>query len=659
MPDSALTIRDILDIRHPESVRWDGPGEHVWFVYVVDGRPELWMAGVGAEPSRMSRPDDRVAAYDLEDEGAVYAAGGDVVEVSYDRNPRVLWHGQAPVTAVARSIGGRIALVCDGQLAVLNPKSPDGCLVSHLPMPHKIVSSAQWSPDGEQILVTVMRRGGDRQLHILDGTTGDCLFESDWADVPGQVGWLDAGTVAAQRLARTATRRQLVLIHVADGGEEPIYEEAGDHGLVVLGEMAVSPRGDAVAFVAGVDGWPHLIVWDRKDRERTVVLPGPHEDHGDEHEQPTFSADGRWLAFASSHGGSLQDRHVHLFDRADRTCRQITRTPGTHVHPAISPDGRRIAYLRATARQSLDVYLQPLDGGEATRVTHSMPEIWSRATLVEPEPLELTSRDGFRFHADLYRPNTANVNPGPALVFIHGGPMRQMRAGFHPMHAYAVFHAWNQYLVQQGYVILSVDYRGGTGYGTAYEQANFQALGQGDLDDVVAGAEYLKSLPEVSADHVGVWGLSYGGYLTLAALTKFPEVFRMGVNIAGIWDFEPLAHPGPEASGTVRFWQRRLGGPRSSANAVHYQQASPAHFADGLKAPLLNLHGTADRSVDFSQLDAIVRDLTRLHKRFQVVYYPDESHFFHRRETWEDAFGRMERMFAHHLHTGARDDEDA
>lgn len=134
---------------------------------------------------------------------------------------------------------------------------------------------------------------------------------------------------------------------------------------------------------------------------------------------------------------------------------------------------------------------------------------------------------------------------------------------------------------------LSVDYRGGTGYGQEYEKANYLQFAQAELDDCLRGGEYLKALPYVDAERVGIWGLSYGGYMTLAALTKSPETFAMGVNIAGVWDQEQWAR-----------W-------RGKKDAGY-----PLVFVAGLQAPLLNLHGTDDEAVDFGQLDQIVKDCT-------------------------------------------------
>jgi len=271
-----------------------------------------------------------------------------------------------------------------------------------------------------------------------------------------------------------------------------------------------------------------------------------------------------------------------------------------------------------------------------------MPPAWTPEAVVAPEPLLLTGSDGMGIHADLFMPHGLDRSRRhPAIVFIHGGSIRQMRDGWHPMHAYAIFHTFNQYLLQRGYVILSVDYRGSTGYGADYEGATHLQAEHSDVEDCVAGAAYLKALPYVDPARIGVWGASYGGYLTLACMTRHPEAFAMGIEVCGIWDREMLRR----GTGMPDSFTTRLGG--RDSKAAWY--ASPKNFAAGLTAPLLCLHGAADAQVDVAQLDAVVRDCTELGKDFAALRYPDETHVFTKRSTWADAFGRMADAFDRYL----------
>jgi dipeptidyl aminopeptidase/acylaminoacyl peptidase len=384
---------------------------------------------------------------------------------------------------------------------------------------------------------------------------------------------------------------------------------------------------------------------------RVVPLSGEHEDLGHEVERPSFSPDGRAIAFASSHG-DLRGRQIWRHNLDDGRTIQLTDERGTHTDPVWSPDGRRLACIVATPFESAEVAIVDGTGIGKERLTRSMPPAWTKDVIAEPSHVLLTSADGMRIHADLWLPRSAAAGERvPGLVYVHGGPTRQMRDGWHPMHAYAVFYAFNQYLVGRGYAVISVDYRGGTGYGVDYEQANFMGFGSREMEDCIAAAEHLASLPAVDPRRLAIWGLSYGGYMTLAAMTKRPEVFALGINIAGLWDLQQWAKwIADNHHGAVPYFLQRLGGPLGQGGDVEaHRQASPKNFADGLRGPLLNLMGTADANVDFAQLDAIVRDLTERGKDFAALYYPDETHMFTRRTTWQDAFARIEAAFERYL----------
>jgi dipeptidyl aminopeptidase/acylaminoacyl peptidase len=176
-------------------------------------------------------------------------------------------------------------------------------------------------------------------------------------------------------------------------------------------------------------------------------------------------------------------------------------------------------------------------------------------------------------------------------------------------------------------------------------------FGSREMEDCIAAAEHLAALPEVDPRRLAIWGLSYGGYMTLAAMTKRPEVFALGINIAGLWDLAQWADwIADNHHGAMPYFVQRLGGPLGrGGDPEAHRQASPRNFADGLQRPLLNLMGTADANVDFAQLDAIVRDLTERRKDFAALYYPGETHMFTRRATWEDAFARIEAAFERYL----------
>jgi dipeptidyl aminopeptidase/acylaminoacyl peptidase len=217
------------------------------------------------------------------------------------------------------------------------------------------------------------------------------------------------------------------------------------------------------------------------------------------------------------------------------------------------------------------------------------------------------------------------------------------------MHSYSVFYAYHQYLAHQGFASLAVNFRGGTGYGRDFRNGLYHKMGVDDIADVVAAGHYLKELPWVDEDRVGVWGLSYGGYMTLHALTQYPDEFKMGINLAGIWDFAQWTRWVEERWGKFGgLFKVFLGGDPDESPEL-YRQASPVTFKDNLCRPLINLHGTDDANVDFEQLDRIVKDCVSLGAEYEAYYYPNEAHMFRHRRTWADAFSRIERELNRYL----------
>ncbi len=653
-----LSLDDVLSIRHPESPQWSPDGARVAFAYHVDGVRELWTApltGTAGEPARASADGLAVAAYGwLTDGRLVYASGGRLFAAppgaaAQDADVQVLVDGPTDIAGVAcspREVRLSVARA-GGNLLILE----DGPVLREPALSGKALGAGAWSRDGSRLAVPIVD-GKRFDIVVIDATSGETVWRSRSGDGEGAPVFVGRDRLTFVRESPDNTWREFVLVDLASGEERVVERVESERGLSFEVAPAAAPDGRAVAYVVPVDGWPHVVVHDLERGTRTVALPGEHEDLGHEMERPSFSPDGRSVAFASSRG-SLRHRQIWRYDLASGEARALTEERGTHTDPVWSPDGTAIACISAGPFHSAEVAVVAADGSATERLTRSMPAAWTREAIVEPEHVLLTSADGMKIHTDLWLP-PQGPPPGerlPGLVYVHGGPTRQMRDGWHPMHAYAVFYAYNQYLVGRGYAVISVDYRGGTGYGVAYEQANYLAMGSRDMEDCITAAEHLAALPQVDGSRLAIWGLSYGGYMTLAALTKRPEVFALGINIAGLWDMQQWARwIGDRHYGAVPYFIQRLGGPLDDdGDAEAHRHASPRNFVEGLKAPLLNLHGTADANVDFAQLDEIIRDCTEHGKDFAALYYPDESHMFTKRTTWEDAFRRIESAFERYL----------
>lgn len=308
------------------------------------------------------------------------------------------------------------------------------------------------------------------------------------------------------------------------------------------------------------------------------------------------------------------------------------------------PDGRRLLFQHTDSRSSADLFVaDAAANAKPERLTESLPPSIDRAALVEPQFVRYAAPDGQQVPAFLFvPPDMAKTPTHPAIVWIHGDGTNENYDGWHVERNYAVYYSVHQYLLQRGYVVLAVDYRGSIGYGRQWRQGHYRDLGGKDYDDVAAGVGFLKSTGYVDASRIGVWGLSYGGFMTLQALTRTPELFRCGIDVAGVDDWRDW-HRDPDGP-----WiNARMGSPRE--NAELYRRTAPIKRVNDIVRPLLVLHGTADVNVPFYESVRLVDALVKADKRVEFMMYPGEFHYFWRAHVLRDAWQNVDRFFAAHL----------
>jgi dipeptidyl aminopeptidase/acylaminoacyl peptidase len=541
--------------------------------------------------------------------------------------------------------------------------------------------AAAWAPDGAHIAFGFENPDRVPQVAVVGYPSGNLIWRSLESDPTGIPAWIGPDVL----MYRTGRRYNMDLeLHLLEltGSPQPtsrlLFRSTGDgKGPQWTSPPAVSPDGGQALVLLEEDGWAHHYLYSRDGDRLEQVTFGECEDFGHAGDEAVWSPDGLTVVY-SSNRANLSHRHLWQLDIATRASRQLTFGHTTDVQPRFAPDGRSLAFVRCDAYRNMDIWVSPMEdvleeaaAGSAAPVaapapgltlarqlSFSMPAAWTPAAQVAPEEITYSGAQGWTIHAQLYRPHgfgetaAPTATPSrryPALVWVHGGPVRQMRPGWHPMHSYAFFHAYHQYLLHRGYVVLVTNFRGGIGYGRAFRHGLYQKMGVDDVTDVVQAGRYLKSLPYVDPERVAVWGLSYGGYMTLHCLTQYPDEFAMGINIAGIWDFAQWTRWAESRQGrTGGLFQAFCGGNPDESPDL-YRQASPCTFRDGLARPLINLHGTDDANVDFAQLDRIVLDCVALGKDYEAFYYPREMHTFRHKHTWLDAFPKIEREFAKRL----------
>jgi dipeptidyl aminopeptidase/acylaminoacyl peptidase len=301
-------------------------------------------------------------------------------------------------------------------------------------------------------------------------------------------------------------------------------------------------------------------------------------------------------------------------------------TAGTKTvewHPLMLPD-RTVVFFGSSATSPAMPY-RLTDNRPVMIGSSALPKDFPSPQLVEPQIVTFKSEDGLQIHGQLFVPRRLKAF-APALIFVHGGPSRQMLPAFHYMYYYHNAYAENQYLASLGYVVLAVNYRLGIMYGRAFrERADGSWRGSSEYKDVVAGARYLQSLPYVDRNRIGIWGGSYGGLLTALALSRNSDIFAAGVDFHGVHDWSVLLRRGGEAVEQAPDYKEAM--------KVAFD-SSPVATVGNWKSPVLLIHGDDDRNVPFLQTTDLAERLRKQNVDFEELIFPDEIHDFLLWQTW-------------------------
>ena len=530
---------------------------------------------------------------------------GDVVAFVKDKQVwRAPVDGSAPARRMfaARGEPGDLAWSSDGSRLAFVSEREDHSFVGIFTgdsMPLRWVApsttrdgSPRWSPDGRHL--AFVRRPG------TGGAPDSALVlrPQPWAI------WVaDAATGEARELWRSpATLR----------GSVPTT-----HGGVNLHWGA----GGRLAFLSYQDGWPHLYSIPATGGEPLLLTPGRYMA-----EYVSLSPDGTFLVFAGNAGrdaGDIDRRHV-VKAPIDRAAPEVL-TPGAGLEwaPVVTGDGQSIAFIGATAQRPPLPAVMPATGGAARPIGEALiPAAFPAAQLVTPKQVVYRASDGVTVHAQLFEPpGGSEGGPRPAVVFVHGGPPRQMLLGWHYSDYYSNTYASNQYLASQGFVVLSVNYRLGIGYGHDFHQPRAAgSRGASEYLDVKAAAEWLARQPAVDPKRIGIYGGSYGGYLTALALARDSRLFAAGVDIHGVHDWT-----GERARPLLAADRYEKIPDRERALAVAWR-SSPVSSVATWRSPVLLVHGDDDRNVRFSQTVDLVQRLTKARVPFEELVIPDDTH---------------------------------
>jgi dipeptidyl aminopeptidase/acylaminoacyl peptidase len=367
-----------------------------------------------------------------------------------------------------------------------------------------------------------------------------------------------------------------------------------------------TPR-DSGPVGSPTDQWDRFYTFTFTDRNAKPILLTTTNGLIEDQTSIAVSPDGK-LFYYCTNAGDIERRHIWVVPVKGGTPRQITTGEGIETMPQPMPSGKSLATLSASWNmpQSLGIWTL----SETAPATQKIAYPTSRKSFpvdahVKPEIVMTVANDGLEIPNQLFLPK--DLAPGekrPALVFLHGGPIRQMMPAYHYMQVYHWFYGVNQWLASQGYIVLSINYRSGIGYGNSFRlPGRTGAQGNAEYQDIVAGAHYLRMRPDVDPKRIGIWGLSYGGLLTAQALARNSDLFAAGADFAG-----------------VHLWGSSL-----DPAALPYQ-SSPISQIDNWKSPVFLVHGDDDRNVAFQQMTGLVQLLRQRDVYFELTVLPDDVH---------------------------------
>ncbi len=371
-----------------------------------------------------------------------------------------------------------------------------------------------------------------------------------------------------------------------------------------------------LVFMAEPGNWQHYYSVPVSGHEGDPFELTPGEG---EVEFVSLSRDGRTLYYAANMG-NIHRRDLFAVATSGGRPRQLTRGDMIETRPVALASDRQVAVFVSGAALPLSVGLVPARGGEA-RVITEIPARFPMDRHVTPVNVTLTAPDGFQFYNQLFLP--PDLRPGerrPALIFIHGGPRRQMFLGYHDRLFYHWAYGINQYFANQGYVVLSVNFRSGTGYGKDFRMApGVGRRGNSEYQDILAAGLYLQGRDDVDPNRIGLWGLSYGGILTAQGLARNSDIFAAGVDIAGLHLWGDVLDP----------------------EALSFTSSSVAHV-ENWTSPILLVHGDDDRNVAFYETVGLVQALRAHGVHYELLVFPDEVHSFLVFSKWLQTWDAME-----------------
>jgi dipeptidyl aminopeptidase/acylaminoacyl peptidase len=667
---SAPFAADLVAAKKPNRVAWtldDNGKRNIWVAEAPEfkaRRLTSYLQDDGQELSQVSFSEDGNTI--------VFTRGGGKNSAGQSPNPTSNPAGATQAVWAIAFSGGEPRKIDDGHSAKISSQGMvayirDGEIyispLNGAGKPSQLVvrgqnHSEEWSPDGAR-LAFVSSRGDHSFIAIYNVAGKSISYLSPSVDSDSNPEWsLDGKRIAFVR--RPAQPRDTPegyfiepdrphpwAIWVGDATKDqpalPAHEiwhssreangsfpyMADDTGGGVLNWAA----DDRLVIASEEDGWQHLYSLSAEGGTTTVLTPGDCEA-----EQWSFSPDRKKVLF-SSNCEDIDRRHIWIVDLNGGQRGPMTkpRLGGIQWSPVITANERDFLYLASDETHPARVIHTIIAPDRFTSAISPSPQDFPADDLVTPKQVVFKAADGVEVHGQLFVPRDGK--PGekhPALVFMHGGSMRQMLLGWHYMYYYSNAYAMNQYLANRGYIVLSVNYRSGIGYGRAFREAPGRAgRGATEYRDVVAAGKFLQGRSDVDAARVGLWGGSYGGFLTAMGLAHNSDIFAAGVDFHGVHDWPTDNWDGKNISPDL-------------TKLAH--DSSPVSAVETWKSPVLFIHGDDDRNVYFTQtVDLIARLRAKGGVTIEQLIFPDEIHDLLLHRDWLAAYEAEADFFDRYL----------
>ena len=488
-----------------------------------------------------------------------------------------------------------------------------------------ILPHVSWSPNGDSLVFAL--DDGERFSICklsLSGSGIECISDHEFCDSNPK--WSPDGKMIAFD-AFVAAQDYGVFVVPSNGGEIVRLMDRGKP--IDASSPQWSPDGKTIAFTSSELGISNIGIWDLQSESVEWITGNRHECY-----DPQWFPDGRKLSYIVGHNGNLS---IVVQDVETYVTEALEVEAGVHQQIRFGRNPRKIYFTFSNSNRPPDLWTVDLERRKFSQLTNSFDCMIDSSRFAADIHVSYQSKDGLEIPALLYLPRSFDpLKPGRSVIYVHGGPTIEHMNEWHPL---------IQYLVGEGYVVIAPNYRGSPGFGRKFQTANRFTLGEKDLQDVVAAADYLIKKRLTDPRRIGIVGESYGGYLTMCALTKYPNYWAAGAAVVPFLNwFTEIQNERED----LQVWDiENMGDPEKDHR--RFYDASPIFFIDNLKAPVQLIAGARDPRCPASESRQAQKKLQESGKMFDLVIYEDEGHEFRRMENRIDAFTRITQFLDRHL----------